>query len=152
MYTCTEFRATQTQIWTKLFLTLQKHHMWTVIMKRTKMKKVLVNQNKPTVKFQGNKKFQTKVLWQSFTRRGSSCDLRLKSSASLLGVLGNLFESHTQWHRTQIKLEKERDRAFMEFRRTEAEKNRIYELEMARVFVAALTSFQPAHPDVQSQF
>ena len=40
----------------------------------------------------------------------------------------------------------------MEFRRTEVEKNRIYELEMARVFVAALTSFQPAHPDVQSQF
>ena len=62
-----------------------------------------------------------------------------------------LVESHAKRHRTQIEFERERDRAFLEFRRKKAENHRNHELEMARVFAAVLFSSWQAHQAVQIQ-
>ena len=62
-----------------------------------------------------------------------------------------LVESHAKRHRTQIEFERERDRAFLEFRRKKAENHRNHELETARVFAPVLFSSWQAHQAVQIQ-
>ena len=62
-------------------------------------------------------------------------------------------KSNAKRRRTQIEFEREIDRAFQEFRKTDAEKNRNNELEMTSIgeFSPLLTLFRPAHPAGERQ-
>ena len=70
----------------------------------------------------------------------------------LAGGMTQLIQSHAKRHKSQMDFERERDRAFMEFKREEAERNRQHELEMAKIFSSALTSFRSAPRALSPEF
>ena len=62
--------------------------------------------------------------------------------SQLAGGMNILIESQAEQHKEQMEFEKERDRAFLEFKREEAEKNRRLELEIAKIFASSMNNSQ----------
>ena len=67
---------------------------------------------------------------------------KTQALSHLSGGMTQLIESNAKRHKAQIDFERERYKTFMEFKRDEAERNRRHELEMAKVFASAFTSFK----------
>ena len=53
-----------------------------------------------------------------------------------------LTDSQAESHKEKMEFEKERDRAFLEFKKEEAERNRRHELEIAKIFASSMNSSQ----------
>ena len=68
--------------------------------------------------------------------------------SQLAGSLKLLVESHAKRHKEQMNFEKERDKAFLEFKKQEAEKNHQHEIEIAKTFAGALGSTQLVLPNM----
>ena len=62
--------------------------------------------------------------------------------SQLAGGMNILIESQAELDKEQMEFEKERDRAFLEFKREEAEKNRRLELEIAKIFASSMNNSQ----------
>ena len=56
--------------------------------------------------------------------------------------MSKLIKSQAKRHREQMEFEKERDGSFSEFKKEEAEKNRRYELEIAKIFGSSMNNSQ----------
>ena len=53
-----------------------------------------------------------------------------------------LADSQAERHKEKMEFEKERDRAFLEFKKEEAERNRRHELKIAKIFASSVNSSQ----------
>ena len=53
-----------------------------------------------------------------------------------------LTDSQAESHKEKMEFEKERDRAFLEFKKEEAERNRRHELKIAKIFASSMNSSQ----------
>ena len=62
--------------------------------------------------------------------------------SQLAGGMNKLIESKAELHKEHMEFEKERDRAFLEFKREEAVKNRRHELEIAKIFASSMNNSQ----------
>ena len=58
------------------------------------------------------------------------------------GGMTELIELQVKQHKEQMEFEKERDQAFLEFKKEEAEKNRRHELEIAKIFASSMNNSQ----------
>ena len=67
---------------------------------------------------------------------------QIQALSELAGSMTKLIKSQPKRHKEQMEFEKERDRAFLEFRKKEAEKNRRHELEIAKIFESSMNNSQ----------
>ena len=68
--------------------------------------------------------------------------LQTQALSQLAGCMTKLIESQAKRHKEQMEFEKERDRAFLEFKKEEAEKNRRHDLEIAKIFASSMNNSQ----------
>ena len=62
--------------------------------------------------------------------------------SQLAGGMTKLIELQVKRHKEQMEFEKERDQAFLEFKKKEAKKNRRYELEIPKIFASSMNNSQ----------
>ena len=62
--------------------------------------------------------------------------------SQLAGGMTKLADSQAERHKEKMEFEKERDRAFLEFKKEEAERNRRHELKIAKIFASSVNSSQ----------
>ena len=67
---------------------------------------------------------------------------QIQAISELAGSTTKLIKSQPKRHKEQMEFEKERDRAFLEFKNEEAEKKRRHKLEIAKIFASVMNNSQ----------